>query len=135
MADLNLALNLADSAFTIRTSGVLHAQLNKLNLVRDTLSVETGIEASLTIGGRELESELKLRGFTLASPLDTAVVQELIAGFKADSLRSRFQADADFFHADLHALKPLNELDSLGKGYQNYFASFQYETLRANSFA
>jgi len=38
---------------------------------------------------------------------------------------STLHADADFFNLNLQFLQPLNELDSLGREYKRYFASFR----------
>jgi len=123
--DMQLGLELADSVFNLHTSGLLKAQLDMLHLYGDTLSVQLGIDASLINNGRVLETELHGSDITLRAPQRTAVVQELDAYFKTDSASSLLQAEADFFEADLHLVKPFNELDSLGKGYQHYFESFK----------
>ena len=123
--DMQLSLELADSAIILKTSGLLQAQLDELNLYGDTLNLQTDFDASLINKGQVLETKLHSRDLTLITPQKTAVVEELIAYFKSDSVRSSFQLDADFMEADLHMVKPLNELDSLGKGYQHYFESFR----------
>jgi len=123
--DINVGLSLADSTFGLQVSGILQAQLNELNFTEDTLAFETSIEARLTSSGRELESELTVGGFTLTTPWETAVVRELNASFKTDSILSTLHADADFFSVDLTMKERINELDSLGRGYQDYFASFR----------
>ena len=123
--DMQLSLELADSAIVLKTSGLLQAQLDDLHLYRDTLNLQTGFDASLISKGQVLETELHSRDLTLITPQKTAVVEELNAYFKSDSARSSLQLDADFMEADLQLVKPMNELDSLGKGYQHYFASFR----------
>ncbi len=123
-ADLNLTLNLADSAMAVKVSGYLHAQLNKLHLVQDTLAVETVLDASLIHNGKELRARISAEEIAITTPWETAVIPELNANFNSDSLSSRFHADADFFHVDLNVAKPINALDSLGEGYKHYFASF-----------
>jgi hypothetical protein len=105
--DMQLDLELADSVFILQASGLTH------------------FDASLINTGQEVETEFHGSDLTLSTPRKTAVVHELNAYFMTDSTSSRLQADADFFDADLHLVKPLNELDSLGKGYQHYFASFK----------
>jgi hypothetical protein len=70
-------------------------------------------------------TELQSRDLTVSSPRDTAVVEELDVYFLADSISSEFHADADFLDADIYLLRPLNELDSTGRGYQHYFKSFR----------
>jgi len=124
--DLNVGLSLADSAFDVQLSGILHAQLNDLHLYNNTLAVETTIDASLSSRGKELESEISANGLTFATPLDTAVVRELNASYLTDNVTSLLHVDADFFHFDLHVAQPINELDSLGKTYQEYGTEFQF---------
>lgn len=123
--DMNVALSLADSTFEVRASGILQAQMNQLHLYKDTLSIETNIDALLSSRGEVLESDLSARKMTFIAPGDTAVIRELNANFNTDGAESFIHTDADFFLADLYLMKPLNELDSLGKGYQHYFASFR----------
>jgi len=125
IGDMQLSLELADSAIVLKTSGLLQAQLDDLHLYGDSLNLQTGFDASLINKDQVLEIELHSRDLTLITPQKTAVVEELIAYFKSDSARSSFQLDADFMDADIQLVKPLNELDSLGKGYQHYFASFK----------
>jgi len=123
--DLNVALSLADSAFEVQLSGIFSAQLNDLHLYNSTLALETTIDAILSSRGKELESEISAKGMRFTTPRDTAVVQELKASFHTDSVTSLLHADADFFEFDLHVVEPINELDSLGKNYQDYGAEFQ----------
>ncbi len=123
--DLNVELSLADSAFDVQLSGIFSAQLNDLHLYNNTLAVETTIEAILSSRGKVVESEISANGLTFTTPRDTAVVQELNASFITDSVTSLLHADADFFEFDLHVAEPINELDSLGKNYQEYAAEFQ----------
>jgi len=123
--DMQLSLELADSALVLKTSGLLRAQLDDLHLYGDSLNLQTGFEASLISKGQVLETKLHSRNLTLITPQKTAVVEELNAYFKSDSAKSSLQLDADFMEADLQLVKPMNELDSLGKGYQHYFASFR----------
>ena len=122
--DLNVVLNLADSAIGVNASGVILAQLNNLHLYDDTLAVETTVEAHLTLRGNELESDISASEVTFTTPQETAVVQQLNAHFRTDTVETLLYAEADFFNVDMLLLKPLNELDSLGEGYKNYFASF-----------
>lgn len=123
--DLDVLLSLGDSIMQVEASGILKAQLNQLHLYEDTLLVETSLEASLSSRGKVLESNIQASGIRLSNPWQNAFVQELSAEFKSDSLSSSFIAESDFFYADLHIQKPLHELDSLGKEYQNYFESFR----------
>jgi len=124
-ADLNISLNLTDSAMAVQASGILHAQLNKLNLFADTLALETVLDAGLINNGKELRTRISAKEIALIKPGDTAVIPELNASFVSDSLSSLFHADANFFHVDMNLAKPINALDSLGEGYKHYFASFQ----------
>ncbi len=123
--DLNVVLNLADSAIGVNASGVIQAQLNNLHLYDDTLEVETTIEGHLTLKGNKLGSDISASEMTFTTPQETAVIHRLNANFRTDSIKTLLYAEADFFNVDMLLLKPLNELDSLGKGYKNYFASFR----------
>jgi len=122
--DLQLGLQLADSAYAAQATGIFRAQLNDLNLYGDTLGIQTSIDAHLRKGGNRVESELRCGDLNLHTPQRTVVVQELNAQLRTDSVQSTVHADADFFNADLHLIKPMDELDSLGKGYLHYFTSF-----------
>ncbi len=124
-ADLNVSLNLSDSAMAVKASGILYAQLNELNLYKDTLALETVVDAGLIDNGKELRTRINATEIALTTPRETAVIPGLNASFNSDSLSSRFHADADFFNVDLNVAKPIDALDSLGEGYKHYFASFQ----------
>lgn len=123
--DISVGLSLADSAFSVQVSGIIHAQLNDLHLYDDTLAVETSIDVFMTNNGKKLGTEINAKGMTFTTPMQTAVVQEVNASFQSDSVASLFHADADFFQMDLDLAKPFDALDSLGTNYQYYFASFR----------
>jgi hypothetical protein len=123
--DMQLDLSLSDSTYTLFTHGILRVQLDQLQLLEDTLGIQTSIEGYFSHKRGLLKSELHAWDMTFVSPQKTAQVNELTALFEADSISSLLQADADFFHADLHMVNPLKELDSLGVKYQNYFESFR----------
>jgi len=122
--DLNFELNLADSALGMKGSGVLIAELNNLHLYDDTLTIETTMDASLSKNGNQLESNISVSDLTFTTSQEIAVIQKLNASFRTDTLETQLLAEADFFKLDMHLKKPLNELDTLGKAYKNYFASF-----------
>jgi len=122
--DMTLGLSHTDSAFSVQVSGILEAQLNSLHLYEDNLTIGAGIDALLTKKDKELASEICVSNLIFTTPRETAVVRELNASFQADSLVSTLHADADFFNIDLDLGKPLNELGTLGKGFQDYLASF-----------
>lgn len=127
-SDLDIILNLADSAIGINMEGQLFAKLNELNLYEDTLIVETGLKAALSIKKGSLESEFTANEISLSSPQKSALIRHISASFNSDSAMTFLQAESDFFNVDMQVLMPSDELDSLGVGYKNYFASFRDPT-------
>jgi len=123
-SDLGIVLNLADSAIGINLEGQLFAKLNELNLYEDTLVVETGMKAAVNIKQGSMESEITANGINLSSPHENALIRQISACFNSDSVMTLLRAESDFFKVDLQVLMPSDELDSLGVGYKNYFASF-----------
>lgn len=123
-SDLNIVLNLADSSIGIYMEGPLYARLNELNFYEDTLVVETGMKAAVSIKQGSLESEFTANGISLSSPQKSALIQQISASFNSDSVMTLLQAESDFFKVDMQVLMPSNELDSLEVDYKNYFASF-----------
>jgi len=122
--DLNVMMSIDDSAFSINGVGFISAQLNNLHFYDDTLAVETRLEANLTKSRNILESDLSANVITLTTPLETAVIQQINASFKTDTVKTMLSAEADFFNIDLQLSIPFDELDSLGQGYKQYFGSF-----------
>jgi hypothetical protein len=122
--DIQVEMELTDSALILQSSGFLKAQLDKLHLYADTLNVQTRFHAKLADDGQVLETEVRGSDIRMRSPQHTAEIQQLNAFLQTDSLSSRLRADADFFNADLYVKMPFDELDTLGKGYRNYFESF-----------
>mgnify|MGYP000514794533 CR=1 FL=1 len=123
--DVQLNLTLADSSYGIQTSGILQAQLHEMQLYPNTLGIKTSIEGDLIRRGEFLETSLQLRDMSFKSPRKVAQVEEMNAFFKSDSISSVFGVDGDFFHAGLQMVRPLDGLDSLGRGYRDYFSSFR----------
>ena len=123
-SDLDIVLNLADSAIGINIDGQLFAKLKELNLYEDTLMIETGLDAALNIRKGSLESEFTANLISLSSPQKNALIRQISASFNSDSLMTLLKAESDFFNVDIQVLMPSDELDSLGVGYKNYFASF-----------
>ena len=101
------------------------AQLDKLHLYGDTLSMQTGFQASLVHNGEVLETEVQASDMRISSTRHDAEIHQLNAYLRTDSLSSRLRTDADFFDADLYVRMPFDDLDTLGKGYQDYFRSFR----------
>jgi translocation and assembly module TamB len=123
--ELKVVLTLADSAVIVDASGVMMAQLNELHFYNDTLAIETAVEAHLAMRGMELESKISTTGTTFTTPRESATVQQLTATFRTDKVESVLHAEADFFHVDMHLMRPLNELKSLGNEFKDYFVSFR----------
>ncbi|MDF1576119.1 MAG: translocation/assembly module TamB domain-containing protein [Bacteroidales bacterium] len=123
--DLSLELNLSDSVLMAAGSGSLMAQLDHLNLYEDTLAIELALEGQLSRQESSLESEITASEIRISTPGETALADELRVSFKSDTLASWIQARADFFHLDMILRAPLNQLDSAGKDYRDYFASFR----------
>lgn len=123
-ADLTAILNPADSLFAAHASGKVFAQLNELHLLDDTLSVETNVSANLTKNSTLLNTDFSLSEITLVSLHDSADIQQIDVSLETDTLKSTLKADADFFHLDFSAAKPLMELGTLGKSMGDYLATF-----------
>jgi hypothetical protein len=122
--DIQAEMELADTALILQSYGVLKAQLDKLHLYGDTLSVHTGFHVNLVHDGHILETEVHASDIRMSTPQHHAELQELNAFLSTDNISSRLRADGDFFEADLYVLMPIDELDTLGKGYQDYFESY-----------
>ena len=123
--DLNVTMTLADSVYTLDASAVMMAELHNLHIYDDTLSVESAVKVHLAGGEDELESTITASDITFTNPRGTAEISQLNTAFRSDTGSSTLHADADFFNLDIQFMQPLNELDSLGREYKSYFASFR----------
>lgn len=122
--DMQLTLQNADSVLTLDANASVFVQLNDLHLSKDTISVESTIRARLIKTSNALSGEISLSEIEYSTPLDTAVIQNFITFFSADSIQTRLKGDADFFNADIRIKKPLDELSSLEESYRSYAATF-----------
>ena len=122
--DMNVVLNLADSTYRVKATGNAMAQLHSLHLYDEALTVETGLEAHLRGRKNELESEILFNDLTFTSSRERALVEQLHASFRTDTMETWFHVDADFFNMDMQVSMPFNRLDSLGEDYKAYLASF-----------
>lgn len=122
--DMKVMMNIADSALKVNAEGIIFAQLNNLHFYKDTLAVETRLAANFTKRMNSLESDISASGITFTTPQESALVEQITASFKTDTVMTALNAESDFFNIDLQLSKPIDELDSLGHGYKQYFASF-----------
>lgn len=123
-ADLTTILNPADSLFAVHASGKIFAQLNELQFLKDTLSVETDITANLTKRGSLLDTDLSLSGITILNDHDSAEIQQMDFSLVTDTVNTTLKAEADFFQLDFMAAKPIRELSTLGESMGVYLATF-----------
>jgi translocation and assembly module TamB len=123
--DLRASLIPDDSAFLLRVSGDVAAQLNELHLTGDTLSASAMLEGRLTRGQDYLRSEINATDIKLVSDFESSEIEEVTTTFVADSLQTMLQATGDFFQLDLQVAKRFSELDSLGLDFKAYLATFK----------
>ncbi len=121
---LYTAVNRSDSTLMLNAKGTLFAQLDKLHLTKDTLSVKTAFTAGFRKTPHALESEISLQNIELLSPLEQAKIQELSAVFTTDSSQSHLKAESDFFKTDIDIGEPLKEFGSLMENYRSYLSTF-----------
>jgi translocation and assembly module TamB len=122
--DLNTTVNRADSALMVNATATLFAQLNDLHLYKDTLAVESTIEAIFSKTPNAIETEFSFADIMLTTPRDHVPVQPFNASINIDSVQTHFVGNADFFNADLQIDKPIDELGTVIGSYRKYIASF-----------
>ncbi len=113
-----------DSSLTLIANGKLFAQLEKIHLTKDTLSVETTVTASYSKTPRNLDAEMSLKNIELISPYEQANIQQLSALISIDSSETQLQADADFLKTDISIGEPLEQVGSFMKKFQSYLMTF-----------
>ncbi len=121
-----LSLNLLhnDSLFTANASGTLFAQLDRLNFVKDTVSVATDLSATLAKEPNALETGISLHETKLTSPSDSAMLQNIAASYRTDTSNTSLTGEGDFFTMDIQVDKSIHELDGFAASYGNYLRTF-----------
>lgn len=122
--DLSARLVPADSLLMVKASGTVFAQLDKLQLYNDTLSLKTSLEVNYVQRPNAIESELLLSGILLTNPDQQSEIQEIQAFLMTDSVNTALKASGDFFRVDMLLAKPFSEFGGLGKDYRSYLATF-----------
>ncbi len=122
--ELVAIINPLDTVFKVNTKGIISAQLNELRLYKDTLRIESKIESKLLKSEGLLETELIATRLSLATPHDTARVEQLKAIYIMDTLNSMLQTSSDFFNIEMQAAKSIREPGLLADGFRNYLTTF-----------
>lgn len=117
-------INHKDSSLILIVNGTLFAQLDKIHLTKDTMSVETTVSASYSKTPRTLDAEMSLGNLEVLSPYDRARIQHLSAIISADSSESHLIAEADFFETNIRIGKPLEQAGAFMEQFQSYLKSF-----------
>ena len=123
-ADLDLSLNPGDSLLNITANGHIKASLNELHLYGDSLSVQSGIAASLSKTASSLEADVLLQQLGVTSSSDAAQIQQMTASVYLDSVNTLLEAEGDFFRVNMQVSKPLDEIGSMAQDVRNYFNTF-----------
>lgn len=122
--DLRARLVPSDSLLQVNASGTVRAQLDKLHLADDTLSVRSKLDASLIYKQNFLESEFTASNIVLKDAYQGSEIAQIETSFKTDSVNTTLHTTSDFFHMDVQIGKPFSELNSLGQYYRDYLNTF-----------
>ena len=123
-SDLNFLINSEYHHLTMDIAGSVSANLCNLHFIEDSLTLATNISASYLQDNNILNSELLLSDLKLSSPRESAVVKNVNISFKADTVKSSFKGDADFFNFIAEVEKPLSHLRDITEGSRKYIESF-----------
>ncbi|MEN8202364.1 MAG: translocation/assembly module TamB domain-containing protein [Bacteroidota bacterium] len=123
-AKLDLLLVKSDSGFRAEADGNLFAQLDHLHFYKDTLAVESKLQASFIKASDRMESNMHLEEISLYTPGEKVELELFKAAFHTDSIRTDLSTEGDFLAMDVHLGKNIYELDSLGQDYKKYLQSF-----------
>ena len=122
--NLDVLLNTADTVLDARAEGSYYAQLNKLNLFKDTLEIDGKIRAGFKKNHNMIESELNVLETKFVTPYDNSVLPDINIVFISDSIRTKLNAESDFFKAKVSIEKPVSELNHILKAYKDYAGTF-----------
>jgi hypothetical protein len=114
-----------DTLFQLRADGNLSAQLDQLQLLEDTLALQTQLEAQIIRGPENFESNIALMGTVFTNTYKSVDIEQISASLIADSAKTIISSAGDFFDLDIQIAKSIHEFDSLGQAYGNYLATFR----------
>ena len=113
----------ADTGLTVNSSGYLKANLYDLHFYKDTLTVETQLNASFVKSGNTMGADVWLTGLGFEDPWDQVVVDSVEVSFRTDTLESNLTLYSDFMELTADLGFSIDSLGTLGHSYQNYLFS------------
>ena len=122
--NISASLNTADSILDMKAEGRLSAQVNKLNLFKDTLKVEGNLKAGFKKIHDKIESELTVIQTKITTPSDYSILPDTKISFSSDSSRTVLNARSNFFNANVQIEKSINEYSQILQGYKKYAETF-----------
>ncbi len=131
-SNLTVDLFQTDTLFSAKVTGSLFAQLDHLQFFNDTLSVNTGITATLVNEPNAFESHILFDGIELTSPEKSATLQHMSAAFRTDTSSTSLIGEGDFFNFDIQVDKSIHKLGTIGESYSNYLKTF-VDSSRSNA--
>lgn len=121
---LHTTIDRKDSSLMLNANATLFAQLDRLHLTEDTVSVESSITADYFKSGEVLKSEVSLQNITVKSPLEEANIHRVNAILSIDSSESHLKAESDFFNTEIHIGQSLRNFGSFLQNYRSYLSTF-----------
>jgi hypothetical protein len=122
--NLNSSVSFKDSDIGAMADGTFSADLNKLHLAEDTLSLEGKISGLFKRKKNNTSAQVTVSGLLLSTPRDFARLDQINFTFYADSTRSSLTGKGDFFNTSFNIEKPVSELNTMISGFRNYLKAF-----------
>ncbi len=122
--ELFTTVSRSDSTLILNASATIFAQLDKLHLSEDTVSVESNFRADYRKTPQGLEAEMSLQNIEILSPDSQAHIRELTAVITSDSIESHLKAEADFFTAEISIGEALEQAGTFMEQFQSYLMTF-----------
>ena len=122
--DLKSTFSFKDSKLDLTANGTFHADLLKLHVLKDTLSIGGRLSGNFQKKENDISSRLGISDLLLTANGDSSKLNRLDLFFTADSVKSNINCIADFFNLSLSVARPVNEFNSVFSGFQKYTRSF-----------
>ncbi len=136
--EINSSLSFKDSKLEATADGAFHADLQRLHLLKDSLTINGKLAVNFQKKKSNISTRLIVSDLLLSAPDYFSKLNQLDLFFEADSVKSDLKSNSDFFNLNLSLSKPVSEYGTVYAGFRNYFKSIlnpdQEVSVSRNSF-
>lgn len=121
--NIEVSLQFKDSELNIHANSHIFAQLDRLNLYKDSLSMQGDFIADLISRPEILSGDFHISDMALATADQQVLTGPVEMSFLIDTVSSVLTGHAGFFKADVRIDRKINQLDTLIQDYRHYLTA------------